>query len=239
MLVTTLQRLAREFTARDIMVPRNKLVCASDEPSARNKLAENPDFNLIPIENASGRLIAFLHRGNERVQTIDVHEHIVGDATGVLDLVDVLAERPFCFVIVGRKIDGYIHFSDLSNRIAEMAFYIIIQAVENYFVERVRPFVTEANLENALENQRANQMKHLMNRLKANRAELDSLHLLSVRDILKFARLHAGVVLTDTEIDDIYKVRNAVSHASEPFVQSHDDVRRLLRVKDNCFRILG
>src|SRR3990172_10282469 len=100
----TIQRLAHTFTARDIMVPRDKLVHASSEADARELLKRNPDFDVIPIDQG-GTLCAYLERSSDRIRSIGLHD-IVSDATSILDLVDILKDRRYCFVLVSNSIAG-------------------------------------------------------------------------------------------------------------------------------------
>jgi len=75
----TLNRLARQFTARDIMVPRSRLVCGQDEAEARRKLKHHEDFNLIPIME-NDRISGFLERDGNTPIRIDLHEHVISDS---------------------------------------------------------------------------------------------------------------------------------------------------------------
>lgn len=61
-----LQRLAKSFVARDIMVPVESLACADDKTSAMQRLEENPRFDVIPIRQRDF-LIAFYERNGAGV----------------------------------------------------------------------------------------------------------------------------------------------------------------------------
>jgi hypothetical protein len=49
----TLPRLAGRFFARDLMVPKEELVCAQDEYDSTLKLDAHPKFDVIPIRQAA------------------------------------------------------------------------------------------------------------------------------------------------------------------------------------------
>lgn len=114
----TLQRIARTFTVKDIIIPRELLVYAYDVQSARKKLKENPDYDVIPIMQL-GAIFAYFERDSDDLRTI-VPNDLVSDNTSVLDLVDILSKRKFCFVLAANSITGYVHFSDLNNRLVKL-----------------------------------------------------------------------------------------------------------------------
>ncbi len=115
------------------MVPKEALVCAQDASEAGRLLAENPGFDVIPILK-DGRLNAFLER-TERQPTGIWLRHVISDGTNILNLVEILSERRFGFVLVGSAVAGYIHFSDLNKPFVKLPFYVLTEAVEQWMVE--------------------------------------------------------------------------------------------------------
>jgi len=112
----TLRRLTTTFTVRDIMIPKENLVRADNLSEAQHKLEINSDYDLIPIQLAS-EIKAFAHRSNpQKIKYIDLRE-LISDSTSLLELVDILEHRDFCFVLSGKNVSGYIHFSDLNNQL--------------------------------------------------------------------------------------------------------------------------
>jgi hypothetical protein len=92
-----LKRLASAFTLRDLMVTIGDLVCATGESDAASLSKSHPDFNLIPIRNGNG-LSAYYYRDSHQLSQIGVPD-LIGDGTGILDLVDILESREFVFVL--------------------------------------------------------------------------------------------------------------------------------------------
>ena len=242
----TLLHIAIGFTIREIMIPGKRLVTASDLPSAVQLLKEHPDFNLIPIQNPHGRLVAFVDRHNSHEQTFNLHHHIVSDSMSILEIVDILKDREFCFVMVDNKIGGYIHFSDLNSRTAELAFYILTQAVEHHLLVGIRHHINLESLDQVLGEERAKFIKRNFERHRKNDAFLDLLRELYIDDILKYARHYRIFDMSDNEINEIKQVRDSVSHAAPPLItvwnddkQLANDIKRLARVKESCYEILG
>ncbi len=233
-LKSTLERLALTFTVRDIIVPKEELVCAGDEASAQELLEENPGFDVIPLVQ-NGALTAYLERGSEHSEYIRLQD-IVSDAISVLDLVDVLCGRRFCFVLVGHSLTGYVHFSDLNNHVVKLPFFVVLEALERQLVVEIGSLIDETNLDKVLDQQRARNVKNKMRNMRKNRANLAWVNLMSFNELIRFA-LHFGKLqLSGKEIDTISKVRNLVCHASDPLVESHHDVKRLSDAKSICLK---
>lgn len=234
---STLERLAMTFTVRDIMVPKEKLKCAGDEVSAQKLLEETPDFDVIPIER-HGNLTAYLDRGCDHLAPIHLQD-IVSDATSILELVDLLQERRFCFVLVGSSLRGYVHFSDLNNHVVKLPFFVVLEALERQLVGEIGSLIDESNLDEVLDQQRVHKVKGNMSDSKKKRANLDWVNLLSFNELVRFA-LHFGrLQLKDKEIAVVSKVRNLVCHASDLLVESHEDVKRLSGAKRICMKCIG
>jgi hypothetical protein len=232
----TLDRLALTFAARDIMVRRKDLVCAPDEASARRLLEEKPDFDVIPIEH-KGALSAYLERGSERQKPILLRD-VISDATSILELVDILQERRFVFVLVQESVGGYIHLSDLNNQIVKLPFFVILEALEHRLAHEVGPFINQDNLEAVLDAQRARTVKAKMRDMKARRADLGWVNLLSFDEIVRFA-CHLGKVhLEGQQTEAISRTRNTIYHATRALVEKPRDVRRLAEAKTICVSVL-
>ncbi len=116
----TLQRLALTFSVRDIMIAEPDLKYADDESSAKALLDECPNFDVIPIRQDS-RLTAYLERGTSQVRRIKMSD-VISDGTIILDVVDALTQHRFCFVLVGQKVGGFVHFSGLNNPIVKLPY---------------------------------------------------------------------------------------------------------------------
>ena len=65
----TLKRLAVTFTASDIMVPREQLVCGTSERAVAKLSLENPDFSVIPIQRRS-QLTGYFERDSGKTKRI-------------------------------------------------------------------------------------------------------------------------------------------------------------------------
>src|ERR1700738_2740624 len=130
----TLETLSKMFTARDIMTEIGDLVCAHGEAEARKILNDHSEFDVIPIYKAT--LTSFLERGSKRARPITIKD-LVSETISMLDIVDVLADRKFCFVLGNRSICGMIHFSDLNNHVVKIPFFVLFEALEQQLIKEM------------------------------------------------------------------------------------------------------
>ena len=234
----TLQRLGLSFTVRDIMVPNESLVSASSNAEAQRASEENPDYNIIPIRD-NGVLVAFYERDTKSWRSIAVQD-LVGSGTSIMDLVEILRSREFCFALVGNEIGGYVHFSDLNSPLVKLTFYVIFEAFERHLLTAIRP-VAEQEIEENLGQKRLNRIRKEMRKAQADRANL-SLSLenfLFLPEILRIA-VAKGKLSTDGKRDKCIRMsRNRVSHAGWSLVQKHGDVKTLIDTKRICMAVLN
>lgn len=232
----TLQRLGLSFTVRDIMVPKERLVSASAEADAPRISEQNRDYNIIPIQD-NGALVAFYERDAKSSRAITVQD-LVGSDTGIMDLVEILSGREFCFALVGNEIGGYVHFSDLNNPLVKLAFYVIFEAFERHLLTAINP-LTEQEIQQTLGLQRLNRIRNEVQRAQADRANLSLENFLYLPEILRIAISKRKLSLDEERVQSIKMFRNRVSHAGWSLIQKHGDVRTLVGVKTSCIAVLN
>lgn len=228
-----LERLALTFSARDVMVQMQDLVCAANEETAREYLETYPDFDVIPILNKKKEIVAYFQREAGTSKSIRYHD-IVSDSTSILDLVSILQNRKFCFVQVRNEIAGYIHFSDLNKGIVKLPYFLILQDSERRLADKIGPRIHEDILEEVLDLQRTNILKERMRSMKRERSDLGWVNLLSFNEIIRFAQYFKIVQLEPPQIDVLSRVRNSVYHADRPLVEKDRDVRHLVEARRIC-----
>ena len=231
----TLKRLAVTFAVRDIMIPRERLVCAIDESDAAKVSADHPDFNVIPIP-CEGKLTSYFERDTRRTTTIAVNDLISG-GTSLLDLVEFLEEREFAFVLNHRHIDGYVHFSDLNHNLVKLAFYVILEAVERLALDSLQPADGSEYLSRNLDPQRFQQIQGQYKR--DGDAARSLFNYLNIADILRLAVKEGSIRLDESAIKDMKNVRDRAAHVLENLVDDYNGVQKLANVRRGCLRILG
>lgn len=229
-----LKRLATAFTVRDIMVSTRELVCATVESDAALVSKSYSDFSFIPVRSGNG-LSAYYSRDSGEVKTIGVPD-LISDGTGILDLVDVLAHREFAFVLGPRQIDGYVHYSDLNHPLVKLTFYVLLEGVERFALDSVKPRLSDKFLEACLGTPRFDQIQSSYRR--AGDAGQSPINYLNIADILKLA-LRAGVLeIQESVVGAVKDVRDGAAHVSEYLVSEYSDVTKLAHVKGECLRVL-
>ena len=86
------------------MTPNADLVCAPDEVQAILVSDNNPDFDVIPIKQ-NGKLTGYFERSFRGTKKITPSD-LVSDGTSLLDLVEILEDRQFFFVLSRQQIQG-------------------------------------------------------------------------------------------------------------------------------------
>lgn len=235
-LVLTLKKLEEQYLVGDLMVPATSLVCGDNEQHAQRLLKEHSDFNLIPIKEA-GRLVAFVERSgkSDTRNTIELHLHVIGDGTSVLRLIDILAEREFCFVLKNDRIAGYVHFSDLNNRLVNLSLFAIVGAYEHALARMLRSLVGDQNYESLLNGM---QRKRIA-KLKKSNAELNWTTPLYFKEVLQLARDQNILAISDEEIHLMNDSRNRICHASRLLIEKHSDVSQIAEAKRLWLEYLG
>jgi hypothetical protein len=233
----TLKRLAITFTVKDIMIPSAALVCAGDESEAAKVSNGNPDFNVIPIKR-EGKLGGYFERDSHIAREITLND-LISDGTSLLDLVEILEERQFSFILSHRQIAGYAHFSDLNHHLVKLAFYVILEALERHVLSSIQG--RDANDKEFLsKNLNPNRFPRISEQYKRDGDAARSLYnYLNISDILHLAVKTGKLQIDNDAIREAKQVRDAAAHALENIVADYEGVKRLGRVKRECLRILG
>jgi hypothetical protein len=231
----TLERLAITFTVRDIMTPHADLVCAPDDTQAILVSADNPDFDVIPIKQ-NGKLTGYFERSFRSTKKITPND-LVSDGTSLLDLVEILEDRQFVFVLSRQQIEGYVHFSDLNHQLVKLTFYVILEALERVALGSIRGRDDRESLRRDLDPARFNQIEGLYK--NAGQAARSLASYLNIRDMLTLAAKAGALQVDEHVVKAMKSVRDGAAHVSENLVSSYDDVKVLADVKRECLRILG
>jgi hypothetical protein len=233
----TLDRLALTFTVRDIMVSKENLICATDSLSAEKILTKHPKFDVVPIIK-DNKITGYMERNIKSLNDISLH-HVVSESTSILDSVAIFQKRKFFFVLSGQNLVGYVHLSDLNNHIVKLPFFVILEAVERHMIDKLGSQVSEDNLNKVLEPQRVSHVLSKIKKMTKNRSDIGLINILTFNEIIRFACYFHKLKLQIEDIEVISKVRNLVNHASNPLIESYEDVKRLFKTKEIAFSILN
>jgi hypothetical protein len=166
---------------------------------------------------------------------------LISEATSIIDVVEVLAYRPRAFVLVQNRIGGYVHFSDLNRPIVKLPFFVLLEAVERYFFNKLASAITLETLSKVLDAPRVEALSKKMEVLKKKRSNLNNwAALLGFKELLLCAHWLGAIETRVSELDSLSKVRNLVCHAAttDLLVEQYSHVRRLANAKKLCLGLL-
>lgn len=161
---------------------------------------------------------------------------LISDGTGILDLVDVLERREFAFVQGLRQIEGYVHFSDLNHSLVKLTFYMLLEGVERFALDSVKPKLTDNYMKEKLGSPRFEQIQGFYKR--SGDAGQSVINYLNIADILKLACAAGTLKIDEGLIKAVKDVRDGAAHVLENLVSHYSDVRTLAQVKSECLRVL-
>jgi len=190
---------------------------------------------VIPIQR-DGRLTDFYDRDAQSARAITAGD-LIEAATGIGDLVDILSQRVFCFVLQREEIAGYVHFSDLNNPHVKLAFYAIFEAFERCLLSKL-PQVGESELAGVVGPKRLKRINAEMQKARGNEANLGLENFLFLPELLRMARSRGELRLRDEQIKLVKIFRNRVSLAGWMLIQDRTDLESLARVKETCLSTL-
>jgi len=231
----TLKRLATTFTVKDIMVPDADLTIAADDLAAIRVSHDNPDFSVIPIRQ-NGKLTGYFERDSRGTKKIELND-LISDGTSLLDLVEILEDRQFSFVLSQRQIEGYVHYSDLNHHLVKLAFYVMLEALERVALDSIRGRDDPESLKRDLDPSRFEQVEAAYKRTGDAARSLVSY--LNLSDLLRLAAKAGMARVEDSVVKTMKHVRDGAAHVSKNLVSSYDDVKDLATVKRECLRVLG
>lgn len=234
-ITTTLERLSSTFATRDIMVKETQLVWADSESRASQLLLEYPSFDIIPIKQ-SGEFLYYLQRGAAFQSPILV-ENLISDSTPILELPGLFLLQDFYFVLSGKRIAGYIHFSDLNSQLVKIPYFVLLEAVESRIVERIDSRIKENDLDIVLP-ERSKAIKKKMKDLTEENADRGYINFMYFGEMLKFACYYHVLNLQDKDLKWVTDIRNRVDHADRPLIETKRDAIKLAKVRELCVDIL-
>lgn len=131
-----LKRLSQTFSVKDIMISKEKLIIAEDFDEAKKLVKKYPDYEIIPIEDKNNNLTGYLERGKDIITRIPNYK-LISENTSIMDILAIIQQRKFCFVLVNNDILGFIHFSDLNNPIVKLPFFFLLNDIENILIKKL------------------------------------------------------------------------------------------------------
>ena len=232
---STLAQFSKAFTVSAVMTPREMLIGADTVEEGRQH-SRRHGYDVIP-HPSTGPITGFYYRGAD-ITTLTPSD-LVGDGTSLLDLLTLLAQREFFFVLRGNEISGYVHFSDLNKPLMRTPLYLLLEATERHLLTVLRQSLTVRDAEKALGPKRVKELQGYLKKATKKRADTSLWDVLGLRDILTIAIAH-GLAhvsnteqLADVEVEAMVEFRNGIAHGGLLLVEGHDSVASLTRLRQS------
>ena len=224
------------FTALHVMTSVDELVDATDQAGAR-AIREQRGFEIVPRVE-SGAICGFWDaETGEAHQPVELR-HVVASDLNLFGLIAVLRERRFTFVLVGDRVAGYIHYSDLNHSVVKVPLYILFEAVERRALRWTRG-ADIAAIEAALGAPEASRVAKQLHRRRADAADLSPAGQLGFGDLLRLAGHCGWPAVAGLPLPRLVGHRNRVAHAGENLVRRHEQVWALEQTVADLVRLAG
>ena len=141
MMTEALNRILKVFTVRDLMTGAKQLKRADSLQNAQYLFNE---YDVVPYPK-KGKIEGYFHKDTEEIIPIET-KVLVSNGTNILELLKILNQSQFCFVLSANEINGYIHYSDLNKPFTKIPLFTIFEAAERSLWEKFQKRINEEDL---------------------------------------------------------------------------------------------
>lgn len=227
-MVDAIVKLDRVFSVQDIMTPAQTLERADSLEDAKLLFKE---YDVVPYPK-TGTIEGFFRRKIDALINLSL-EHLISDATNLLDMPLLLDKSPFYFVISGNKIAGYVHYSDLNRPATKIPMFVLYQTLEKGLWDKIKDDITEGIVRKVLRNNAQGYLKK-REMARKNNVDIGWTGVFSFPAILKLARHFRATDLSDDEIELLRLTRNNIAHSDRNLVNRQGDIARLASAVKLC-----
>ncbi len=232
-----LRQLGTSFTVRDIMISCEDFVTVDSEGEVGRFFDLYQDYDYT-ASLTRGQITAYYKRGEPEGFDLG-QEDLLSDGTSLLDLLELMANREFFFVLSANKICGFVHFSDLNHELVKLPLFVLLAAVETRLWSHVKEGLTEHDVENVMDPDRFTEMQQRREQARKKNVDRGWEGLLYFREILELA-WYQGLIDTPTADQELLNnTRNRVAHHNRLLVEEHEDVRKLARIRNMCGELMS
>ena len=136
-----IERFSELITAEGIMTEIGKLKRAGDLKNASHLFNQ---YDVVPYPK-KGPITGYYHLKSRDLIEIEI-KNLISRGTNIIELIKILKEKQFCFVLSGTEINGYIHFSDLNKSIMKIPLFVLFQTAERRLWNKFKNKISEDDL---------------------------------------------------------------------------------------------
>lgn len=221
-------RLDRILSVQDIMTRAEALERADSIEEATRLFKE---YDVVPYPK-TGKIEGFFQRKVDELISLKP-DHLISNATSLLNMPRLLDQALFRFVISTDKIDGYVHYSDLNKPAMKVPLFVLIQAKEKNLWDRIKDQITEDIVHKVLPDKARGCIKK-RNAARKSNVDIGWTGAFSLPSILRLARYFKATDLSDDQIELLRLTRNDVAHSDKNLVDRHSDVSQLVAALKLC-----
>jgi 5-bromo-4-chloroindolyl phosphate hydrolysis protein len=229
-----LETLTKKLIVEHIMTPRSELLTCdfSSNILEIKSVMESRNYDIFPFVKG-GKIEGYIKREDIKKDTkIDMilnkieREELVTESTPLLELIELLIQRDFFFVIKGSEIVGFVHFSDLNKRAVRVLFYLYLSEFESRLHEWIKKEFPNDNWKLKLnnENEKLEDIKKIYLEIRQKNSEISEV------ECLFFSHMLTIATKTSTEFKKysvLNNFRNEIVHPTRPLIYNYSRVKKL------------
>jgi len=228
-----IERFLELISAEDIMTEVGKLKRADDLKNAGNLFSQ---YDVVPYPK-KGPITGYHYLKSRALIEIEI-KNLISKGTNIIELIKILKEKQFCFVLSGTEINGYIHFSDLNKSITKIPLFVLFQAVERRLWNKLKTKINEDDLKKVFITKEADRfIKSKAFNVRRN-INIGWTGIFTFPYILRLARFYGQIDLSDSEIKILKEFRNKIAHSDKNMVRSFKEVTVLNDAINLCYSII-
>jgi hypothetical protein len=221
------------LTVRQIMTPRDALLCCAPEDRLREVTGNNPErYSFVPVRK-DNRFLGLLRAekwfdSDAPDDAVDDHythlgeSELIGADASIADFVLRVAEQPCRLVVAGTRIEGMVSISDLQQLPVRAALFGLVTGLELAMADVIRAhFDDEETWLSCLNENRQEKIKAQIKDSVSHDGFVDALLFTQFADKKALLRDPATKLfgksknLYDREMKSIQNLRDALAHANE------------------------
>lgn len=216
------------------MTPVNQLKRADTIDQAEQLFNE---YDVVPYPR-SGEINGFFQRSDSEIRPVEP-ELLLSAGTSVFEVLKLLNQSKFYFVIMGNRVVGYVHYSDFNRSITKIPLFAILQTFEKGLWGRIQDRITEKDLQSVFtEDENKRFIKKYRSNKKGN-VDIGWTGVFTFPYVLRLARFYGQIDLPDDEIRLLKETRNKVAHSDRVILSSYNDVRKVTRAYEICQSLIA
>lgn len=238
-----------------------KFIC---EPLACCKLEDNPfevkgtlerlDFDILGVIDQNQSKLGFILKNElqENIQNVLKPfslENIISESTPLAELIEILKENDYAFVLKRNKIESIVTRADINKPIVRIYIFGIISLFELHLNYWINKNSDGENWKEKINIERVEIAKTIYDKRKGNNMQLTLLECIQIcdkRDILKNTTVfleifHFSKARFQRILKDVEKIRNELAHSQvsiidnlkwETFVDTIQEVKSFLELSE-------